>query len=296
VLTTPLSAFATTLAILRAGGVPVFVDVDACGQLDLNAAERLLEAAQNGERVRWMVPVHLFGHCLDLDRLEALRDRFGLQIVEDCAQSIGATWRERPCGSVGLAATTSFYPTKNLGALGDGGALLTNDAALAKAAKQWRDYGQSEKYVHSVSGLNSRLDELQAALLRDALLPRLAGYTAARQAVGRAYDAGIQHGALQMVVVPEGCGAVRHLYPLLVDGSREGFMQHLKRHGVMVGIHYPQLISDQPALEGEAWEQFGDLSMARKFAAQEVSLPMHPHLSAEQVQRVIDACNGWDGG
>ena len=145
VLTTPLSAFATTLAIHRAGGEPVFVDVDHSGNLDLGEAEKALAADRD---IRFMVPVHLFGHAVDLDRLEALRDRFDLQIVEDAAQAIGASFKGRVVGSVGQAATLSFYPTKNLGALGDGGALLTNDPELASRFLNLRDYGQTAKYVH----------------------------------------------------------------------------------------------------------------------------------------------------
>jgi dTDP-4-amino-4,6-dideoxygalactose transaminase len=290
VITTPLSAFATTLAILRAGGVPVFVDVDANGLLDLDLVGQLLEDASH---LRWMVPVHLFGQCLDLTKLAALRDRHQLKIVEDCAQSIGAAWRGQPCGSVGLAATTSFYPTKNLGAMGDGGAILTGDPALDTAARQWRDYGQSEKYVHSLPGLNSRLDELQAAILHDALLPRLEKFTTRRREIATAYRHGLRQTHFHLLPEVSGCESVHHLFPILVPENRAAFMQHLKDHGVATGIHYPRLISDQPALEPVEILTWGTLTMADKFAAQELSLPMHPHLTDAQVSRVIAACNSW---
>lgn len=290
VLTTPLSAFATTMAINRAGGVPVFIDVDERGMLDLGLVEKLLE--RNG-LIHWMVPVHLYGQCMDLGRLRQLRDRFALRIVEDCAQSIGAKFRREPCGTVGFAAATSFYPTKNLGAMGDGGALLTNDAMIAEAARKWRDYGQSEKYVHALPGLNSRLDELQAAILKDALLPRMAKYTAARMATAQAYRAGIQHPQLRPIPYAEGSEEVNHLYPVLVTGEREAFMKQMQAQGIGVGIHYPKLIPDQPAMQSIAHEVVGELKQARAFAMQEVSLPMHPHLQPDQVQRVIAACNAW---
>lgn len=291
VLTTPLSAFATTLAILRAGGVPVFVDVDSAGQFDFDEAERYLKLHPT---VRWMVPVHLFGRCLDLDRMEALQEKYHLKIVEDCAQSIGATWNGRPCGTVGFAATTSFYPTKNLGAMGDGGALLTNDAALDQSARQWRDYGQSEKYVHALPGLNSRLDELQAAILAEALLPRLEKFTQARSKIAEAYLAGITHPLVEMLPAAPKSRFVNHLFPVLVNGSRASFLSHLKSCGVMGGIHYPQLIPDQPAMRTVSSESFGALPMAKQMAEREVSLPIHPHLSHEQVERVIEACNSWN--
>jgi dTDP-4-amino-4,6-dideoxygalactose transaminase len=292
VITTPLSAFATTLAILRAGGVPVFVDVDAHGLLDLDLVGALLSEASH---IKWMVPVHLFGQCMDLTKLAALQDRYGLNIVEDCAQSIGATWSGLPCGSVGFAATTSFYPTKNLGAMGDGGALLTNDAALAASARQWRDYGQSEKYVHALPGLNSRLDELQAAILLDALLPRLAKFTATRREIAARYRAELKQDYLHLLPEVPASDSVHHLFPVLVPGDRSGFMSHLKAQGVMAGIHYPKLISDQPGLEQAEILTWGKLPMAEKFAAQEVSLPIHPHLSQVQVDLVIAACNAWPG-
>ncbi len=290
VITTPLSAFATTLAILRAGGVPVFVDVDANGLLDLDLVETLLAEAGH---IKWMVPVHLFGQCMNLTKLAALQDRYGLNIVEDCAQSIGATWSGSPCGSVGFAATTSFYPTKNLGAMGDGGALLTNDAALAAAAKQWRDYGQSEKYVHSLPGLNSRLDELQAAILLDALLPRLEKFTATRREIAARYRAELQQTHLRLLPEVPASASVDHLFPILVPEDRAGFMNHLKTQGIMTGIHYPKLISDQPGLAQSETLTWGPLTMAEKFAAQEVSLPIHPYLTPAQVERVIAACNAW---
>jgi dTDP-3-amino-3,4,6-trideoxy-alpha-D-glucose transaminase len=290
VLTTPLSAFATTLAIQRAGGIPVFIDVDANGLLDLHQARRVLAADL---QLRWMVPVHLFGQCMDLEMLKELRDEFSLKIVEDCAQSIGATWHAQPCGSVGFAATTSFYPTKNLGALGDGGALLTNNPTIAAAARHWRDYGQSEKYVHTLPGLNSRLDEVHAAILHDAMLPRLRKFTQARAAAADAYRNGISHADIQLLDVPPACGSVHHLFPVMVTQNRESFMLHVKQHGIGVGIHYPSLIPDQPAMLATAAESIGTLTTARRLAAQEVSLPIHPHLTSDQIDRVIEACNSW---
>ncbi|MCU1293708.1 MAG: hypothetical protein JWP08_2558, partial [Bryobacterales bacterium] len=170
VLTPPVSAFATTLAIVNLGAIPVFVDTDDYGLVDLDAAE---QALRSDASVRFFVPVHLFGHALNLDRLGSLAREFGLAIVEDCAQSIGAEWRGRATGTAGMSAATSFYPTKNLGGMGDGGAVLTNDNELANRIAVLRDYGQSAKYQHSVIGYNSRLDELQAALLSRAGLPRL---------------------------------------------------------------------------------------------------------------------------
>jgi len=293
VLTTPLSAFATSLAVVRAGAVPLFVDVDASGLLDLDLVAEVLDARRD---VRFLLPVHLYGHALDGDRLAELRDRFDLVIVEDCAQAIGAASRGRPVGTTGTAAATSFYPTKNLGAMGDGGALLTASAPLAELARSLRDYGQSERYVHAHLGLNSRLDELQAALLRDALLPRLDDWTRRRREIARLYLERIRNPALALPPVPGGSESVWHLFPVLVDGDRESFRRHLGEAGVASGIHYPWLITEQEALKRcEGARALTSLDRARAFARREVSLPIHPFLDDASLAIVVRACNSWPG-
>lgn len=291
VLTTPLSAFATTLAIMRCGATPIFVDVDESGLLDLQQAEQLI---QNDGSIRFMVPVHLYGHALSLQDLERLRNRFELKIVEDCAQAIGAKSHGKPVGSVGQMAATSFYPTKNLGALGDGGAVVTNDPALATLARRMRDYGQSEKYLHSEFGLNSRLDELQAAILDAAMLPKLKQWTDKRREVAQRYQEGIKHPLVTLPVAPADSESVWHLFPLLISEKREQLQQWLARSGVYSGIHYPTLITDQPALLAQGPTAIhGDLRQARKFVEQELSIPIHPYLLDDEIDRVITAINCW---
>ncbi|HEY5959191.1 MAG TPA: DegT/DnrJ/EryC1/StrS family aminotransferase, partial [Polyangiaceae bacterium] len=291
VLTTPLSAFATTLAILRAGGTPVFVDVNESGLLDLELAERRLEAKD----IRFILPVHLFGHAHDLQALAAMSQKHGAILIEDCAQSILAKSRGALTGSVGLLSATSFYPTKNLGCLGDGGALLTNDEQLAQHAKALRDYGQSSKYLHDRLGLNSRLDELQAAFLISAQLPRLEDWTARRISIAAEYSAGLKGSRFTLPPVPEGSQSVWHLFPILVDSNRDGFLQHLKASGIGGGVHYPHLIPHQDALRGVASETSGSLEKATRFAQFEVSLPIHPFMSVADVERVLETCLAWRG-
>jgi dTDP-3-amino-3,4,6-trideoxy-alpha-D-glucose transaminase len=291
VLTTPLSAFATALAILRAHLVPVFVDVDARGLIDLDQAEAAL-AGDPG--IRAMVPVHLFGHAIDLDRLQKIKTAHGIGIVEDCAQAIGATFNGRPVGSVGECSALSFYPTKNLGAMGDGGALLTDFAQFCNTARMLRDYGQSAKYEHAVLGMNSRLDELQAAIMRDALLPRLAQFTQRRRDIARAYRDAISNPKITIPEPGNWDGSVWHLFPVLVDGERGGFHEHLRRRNIAGGVHYPKLITDQQAYRDSGQPQvLGKLPLARRFVDHEASLPIHPFLSDTEVDRVIDACNAW---
>jgi dTDP-4-amino-4,6-dideoxygalactose transaminase len=289
VLTTPLSAFATTMAIVRLGGVPVFCDTDSNGLLDLDAVEAILAAEPS---IRFLLPVHLFGQSLDLDRLAALRERFAVAIVEDCAQSIGAEWAGRATGSVGRLAATSFYPTKNLGAMGDGGAVLTNDPALAARVRRLRDYGQSAKYRHDEIGWNSRLDELQAAILASAVLPRLRDWTRRRQDMAAAYTAGIHHPAVRLLRPKAGSTSCEHLFPVAV-ARRESFEAHLTSRGIGTGRHYPILIPDQEAMAGTRFEVKGELRRARELAKSEVSLPIHPQLTKEEVERVVAAVNEW---
>jgi len=199
-----------------------------------------------------------------------------------------------PVGSTGAAAATSFYPTKNLGAMGDGGALASRSATLAAEARCLRDYGQSAKYVHAKLGMNSRLDELQAAILRSALLPRLPRFTQRRVEIAEAYQRGLSSRGLTLVPVPAGSQSVWHLFPVLVGGSREAFMAHLGQAGVASGVHYPTIIPDQPAFAGVRFECKDGLTQARRFAHTELSLPIHPYLTDEQQQRVIEACQRWN--
>ena len=291
VLTTALSAFATTLAILRAGGVPVFVDVDATGGIDLAQCRDLLARDRS---IRFLLPVHLYGHALNMEELGRLRGDFELQLLEDCAQAIGAAFGTGRVGTAGQAAAASFYPTKNLGALGDAGAVLTDDPAIANAAAEIRNYGESAHYVHSRLGLNSRLDELHAAILRDAFLPNLWAWTKARRRIAQKYLEEIRNPAIEFAAPGSLDDSVWHLFPVLVQ-DRDEFQEHLRGHGITAGVHYPCIIPDQPALKGVAMELAQvEMTNARRFSSDEVSLPVHPFLSEDEVEAVVAACNSWD--
>lgn len=292
VLTTPLSAFATTLAVLRAGGTPVFVDVDKSGLLDLVQCRALL---QRDRSIRFLAPVHLYGFPIDMPELGKLKEEFDLRIVEDCAQAIGASDHGIRVGTVGQVAGTSFYPTKNLGALGDGGAILTNDPAVAQKAASLRNYGQTALYVHSEMGLNSRLDEMHAAVLRDAFLPNLQGWTEARRRIAQRYQDSLNHPMIHLLRSGAEMNAVWHLFPVMIaDGKRDNFQEHLRSRGVLTGVHYPHLIPDQAALGmNRSYQSPVDLRNARRFAACEVSLPIHPFLTEQEVDTVVDGCNEW---
>jgi len=293
VLTSPLSAFATALAILNLGAIPVFVDTDAYGQIEIDACHAVFASRPD---IRYFVPVHLYGHALDMQRLKALRAAFDCRMVEDCVQSIGACFRGEVTGSAGQMAALSFYPTKNLGALGDGGAVLTASEEYAQRARMLRDYGQSAKYRHELVGYNSRLDELHAGLLRRVSLGRLPGWTDARRRLAARYIAGIRHPAIHVPGAPAGSQSCWHLFPVLVDPARKpDFLAWLTAHEIGFGEHYPILIPDQPAMAGVRFEVIGDLTVAQRICRSEVSLPIHPYLQDSEAARVIDVCNQWPG-
>lgn len=286
VITAPLTAFATTLAIVRAGAVPVWCDVDESGGLDLDQVDATLRADRS---IRAVMPVHLYGHPLDPAALERLAAEHDVVVIEDCAQSAGAERDGKPTGLAGIAAGTSLYPTKNLGAMGDGGVLLTSDETIAEQARRLRNYGQGAQYEHVELGLNSRLDELHAAVLRSAMLPRLDRWLARRAEIASRYTKALRESRLRPVVAGGGHSA-HHLFPVRVlDHDPKAIREQIVQRGVAVGRHYPLVCPDQPAVRGIG-TIVGDLAVARRLAECELSLPIHPHLEDQEVEVVIEAC------
>jgi dTDP-4-amino-4,6-dideoxygalactose transaminase len=286
VVTTPLTAFATTLAIVHAGGEPVWCDVDESGGLDLAQVALALSADSS---IRAVMPVHLYGHPIDPVELEGLAAEHGVVVIEDCAQSAGAERDGRPTGTAGIAAGTSLYPTKNLGAMGDGGVLLTCDAALAERARRLRDYGQGRRNEHVELGLNSRLDELQAAILRSATLPRLDRWLARRAEIASRYVDALRASALRPILANGGRSA-HHLFPVeVVDERPAKIIELLHGQGVTIGRHYPVVCPDQAAVR-HSGIAIGSLARARRLSEREISLPIHPQLDDHDVERVISAC------
>ena len=285
VLTTPLTAFATTLAIVRAGAEPVWCDVDQSGGLDLDQVDAALRADRS---IRAVMPVHLYGHPLDPAALERLAAAHDVVVIEDCAQSAGAARDGKPTGLAGIAAGTSLYPTKNLGAMGDGGVLLTSDEAIAERARRLRNYGQGAQYEHVELGLNSRLDELHAAVLRSAMLPRLDRWLARRAEIAARYTEALDESRLRPVVAAGGHSA-HHLFPVeVLDLDPAAVRERVVQRGVAVGRHYPLVCPDQPAVR-DLGVTVGDLPIARRLAARELSLPIHPYLENHEVEVVIEA-------
>lgn len=280
VITTPLSAAYTALAVMIVGARPVFVDLDP-QRLTLDPAA--VEAAI-GPDTAAIIPVHLYGQPAAMDELAAMATRHDLAMIEDCCQAHLATFRGRPVGSFSVAAAYSFYPTKNLGALGDAGAITTNDAELTAKLKRLRNGGQTDRYHHGEPGINSRLDEIQAAIL-SARLEFLPRWTEQRRALAAVYRRELIGSGV--VVPPElDPGHVYHLFPVR-SSAREALRAKLDEAGIETLIHYPVPIPRQPAL---ASESPAACPVADQVCAEIFSLPLYPSMPeahAVEVARAI---------
>ena len=282
VITVAHTAVATVSAIELAGATPVFADIDpATFTLDPSKLEGLVSKATKA-----VIAVHLYGQPCDLDPILAFAKRHGLRVIEDCAQAHGATYKGRKVGSIGDIGCFSCYPTKNLGALGDGGMLVTADADLARKARLYREYGWAERYISHISGFNSRLDEVQAAVLR-VKLPHLDRDNAARAAIADRYGKGLEGTGLVRPPVREGSTHVYHLY-VVRSRNRDRLQAVLKEKGVGALIHYPVPIHLQPAYKGKI--RGADALPETERAAREVlSLPIYPELTGAMADAVIGA-------
>ncbi len=288
VITTPMTAFATVLAILRAGATPVLADIDPdTALLSMTSAERCLTP-----QTRAVVLVHLYGQVRNMPDWVDWCAQHGVALVEDCAQAHLASQNGTVAGAFGKAGAYSFYPTKNLGAIGDGGMLVTRDEALAQRAATLRNYGQSVRYHHPEQGLNSRLDEIHAAIL-SARLQWLAAFTQRRREIAAAYRAGIKHPDVRLLAAPEADSAhVYHLFVVRCE-SRDALQAHLHAHGVQTLIHYPIPVHQQPPCLDIRRDPQG-LGHSELHAARCLSLPCHPQMSHTDAAAVIAAINAFE--
>jgi len=286
VITVSHTAVATVAAIELAGARPLLVDVDrATMTLDATCLARALEAPPGP--IAAIVPVHLYGQAADLGAILALAQRHGVRVVEDCAQCHGARLGGRRLGTFGDLAAFSFYPTKNLGAIGDGGMVVTDDAALAERVGALRQYGWRERYVSDTTGVNSRLDALQAAIL-GVKLARLDADNAARAAIAALYDAGLAASGLTLPARRAGGTHVFHQY-VVRHARRDALREALRRDGIGTGIHYPVPVHRQPAYAGRIAIGPGGLAESERAAAEVLSLPIYPQLDADAARRVVAA-------
>lgn len=286
VITTPNSAFATTLAVLRVGATPVFVDID---ERDYALDARKIEAALT-KRTRALLPVHIYGRAADLDPMLALSKKHGLFLLNDACQAHGAKYRGQDIAALGDAAAYSFYPTKNLGCFGDGGMIVCADADKAARMRRLRDYGQEKRYQHVEAGLNSRLDELQAAILR-VKLKHLAAHTERRRVIAKSYLAKLEGLPLVLPVWDE--GAVWHLFPVRT-AKRDALAEHLRTRSIQSLVHYPVIIPAQQAMPTPY--RVGSLPVAERCADEFLSLPIHPELTDAEVDEVSAGVRSFFGG
>jgi aminotransferase EvaB len=283
VITVAHTAVATACGIERSGARPVFVDIRSD---DYTIDPRAIPAAVT-ERTRAIVAVHLYGQPARLKELQAVADRLGLVLIEDCAQAHGARYASRPVGTFGRLAAFSFYPTKNLGAFGDGGAVVTNDSELAARLRRLRNYGQRDRYHHDdAGGFNSRLDEMQAALLRVSLR-RLDADVAERQRLADRYL-----GRLRVSALPCSSPGTDHAYHLFVvrHRRRDLFREELRQRDVDTLVHYPVPVHLQSAY-AHLGGKLGDLPETERAAREVVSLPLYPGMTKEQQDAAIAAIN-----
>lgn len=276
VITTPISAVATTLAILAVGAKPVFIDTDSNGLLDI---DKIVVT----KKTRAILPVYLYGNSVDLKIIQDICRRNRLFLVEDAAQAHGSKFNGKNLGTFGDLGCFSFYPTKNLGALGDGGAIITNNKSLAKICREIRDYGQKGKYEHIRFGLNSRLDELQAALL-SVKLKYLEKENEKRRRLANRYIRNLSKlNEIDIVRPSEKALSNYHLF-VIKTNKRIKLEKYLRRFGIQTSVHYPKIIPDQPFLKKEHKSLV--LPVARKFVRTCLSLPSHPKMSFREVDFV----------
>lgn len=274
-----------TIATLSVGATPLYVDLDPQTLLMSPAALSTLDL----RGVRAIVVTHLYGQLADVDAIRKIADAHAIPLIEDCAQAHGARDRVQGAGTRGHTGCFSFYPTKNLGALGDGGAIITGDAAMAQTLRALRQYGWAEKYtVARPGGRNSRLDEIQAAVLR-AKLPFLDGWNARRRAISDLYGRLLHHPAVR---VPPPCDerSVAHLY-VVQTAQRDALREHLRQHDIIAEVHYPIADHHQPGLRD--FGPFPALPVCEQACRQVLTLPCFPEMHDEEVQRVCDVINAW---
>jgi dTDP-4-amino-4,6-dideoxygalactose transaminase len=287
VITTPMTAFASVLAIIRAGATPVLADIDsATALLSIESVARCITP-----KTKAVLLVHLYGQVRQMDAWTDFCGEHEIALIEDCAQAHLATWHGKVAGSFGVAGAYSFYPTKNLGAPGDAGMLVTRNQAISDRAAKLRNYGQSVRYQHPELGMNSRLDEIHAAMLTERLkwLPE---FTERRQQIANTYRAGINNDLVQLLASPEeNVAHVYHLFVITCD-QRELLQSHLKAYGVQTLIHYPTCIHEQEPCINITCDPNG-LYASERHAANCLSLPCHPQMSDEDVASVINAVNAF---
>jgi dTDP-4-amino-4,6-dideoxygalactose transaminase len=289
VITTPFTFIASTSAIDYCGGVPVFVDIDPA---TFTIDPALIEAAIT-PRTKAILPIHLYGQPADMDPIMDIAKRHGLRVIEDAAQAHGAEYKGKRIGSIGDLGCFSFYPGKNLGAYGEGGAVTTNDSEAARVVRMLRDWGAERKYYHDLKGFNYRLEGVQGAVLR-VKMAYIEEWTEARRAVAQRYDEWL---AGTSVVTPVEAPDRRHVYHVYAVRTphRAALQDYLQEKGISTGIHYPIPVHLQKAF-AELGHHEGDFPHSEAASNEVLSLPMYPELQKDQQEQIVEAIAAWPGG
>jgi dTDP-4-amino-4,6-dideoxygalactose transaminase len=292
VIVPPFTFFATASAVCRMGATPVFADIDP---LTFNIDPGQIEAKIT-PKTRAIMPVHLFGQCCDMNEIWDIAEEHSLHVIEDAAQSFGSEYQGRKCGTLGIVAALSFYPTKNLGALGDAGLVTTNNPDIDKRLRALRVHGAEVKYYHKYIGYNMRLDALHAAVLR-VKLPHVPNWLMGRQDAARRYDKLIEganlHGFMRRPIAKPDRRHTFNQYVVRVPGMhRDALVKHLKDNGVGVEIYYPLSLHEQECFKFLGYRT-GDFPVSEAAAAGVLALPMFPEITEAQQQRVIDVCSAY---
>jgi dTDP-4-amino-4,6-dideoxygalactose transaminase len=282
VITVGYTFVATIGAVLYTGASPVLVDIDP---LTCNIDVTKIEAAITS-RTKVIMPVHLYGTCADMDPILEIARRHKLVVIEDAAQAHGAEYKGRRAGSIGDLACFSFYPGKNLGAYGEGGAVVTNGEQYVDVLKQLRDQGQSAKYLHDRVGYNYRMEAIQGAVL-GVKLKHLDEWNAARRRHAEVYARELSDSGVRLLEEPPGCKSVYHVFPLFTE-QRDELREHLHANGISTGIHYPIPVHEQPGFNNLGYKQ-GDLPETERVCREVLSVPMYPELAMETVVRIAES-------
>ncbi|KAF2955391.1 MULTISPECIES: DegT/DnrJ/EryC1/StrS family aminotransferase [Marinitoga] len=291
VITTPYTFFATASCITRNGATPIFVDVEEkYYNLDLDKVEEILKTHPEKEKIKAIIPVHLFGKTIDLDRLQYFKEKYGVYIIEDGAQSIGSKWNEKNAFSFGDLSITSFFPTKNLGGYGDGGMIFTNNEDLANRIRKLRVHGSARKYYHDEVGFNSRLDEVQAAILR-IKLKHLDEYIENRINVAKKYDELFKkYNLTDYIDYPEVFEDKSHVYHQYVItlkiGNRDELKTFLTEKEIGTSIYYPKGLHQQKCFEYLGYNE-GDLPITEKATKSTLALPIFPELRNDEIEYIV---------
>ncbi len=288
VITSPFTFFASSEVISLAGAIPVFVDIDPeTYNIDPGKIDAFLREEGPGakDRIKAIIPVHLYGQCADMDRIMSTASRYGLKVIEDCAQAIGAVYKGKKAGSLGTCGCLSFFPSKNLGAFGDGGMIVSNDKAVIDHVKKLRVHGSVEQYVHDEIGYNSRLDSLQAAIL-SVKLGKLDGWLERRREIAARYDSEFSRLGIKIPRTAPGNTHTYHQYTIAVE-DRDDLLQWLNDRGVASRVYYPVPLHLQPCYKTLGYS-IGSFPVAERLSEKVLSLPVYPELSDEQISFIMD--------